>query len=110
MMRILIIFFALPQFWWSSSQGGAITHGVFTIELTHQAFGHRGSGRRASQESAVIINIPDQLNPDRGSNSVANQAQPGYPHCAFCRSAWSIKTSAVIASTIGTARGSTQGS
>ena len=33
-----------------------------------------------------------------------------YPHCARCRSAWSTRTSAVIASTIGTARGSTHGS
>ena len=32
------------------------------------------------------------------------------PHCALWRKAWSTRTSAVIASTIGTARGSTQGS
>ena len=37
-------------------------------------------------------------------------ADPIYSHWALCRSAWSTSTSAVIASTIGTARGSTQGS
>src|SRR5437870_7014114 len=33
-----------------------------------------------------------------------------HSHCALCRSAWSTKTSAVMASTMGTARGRTQGS
>ena len=35
---------------------------------------------------------------------------PPVPHCPRCRRKWSASTSAIIASTIGTARGSTQGS
>ena len=46
----------------------------------------------------------------RRQGAVQGAQRSRWPHWASCRSAWSMSVRAVMASTIGTARGSTQGS
>ena len=56
-----------------------------------------------------LVFVPEAL-PARFDVGVIVAEGFGYPVTAWCSSAWSASTSAVIASTIGTARGNTHGS